>query len=75
MGIAKIEVIGANARFYLYVDQQSFDRGHPADRLIVAKIILPLDSVPECIRQAMEITLGQTTEKVVGAIKRLAAIH
>lgn len=70
-GIAKIEIIGPCARFFMYADQASLTDG-TAERVIVAKFVLPIEAIPECIRQAIEATssyaVGQITRTVQTAL-------
>ena len=68
MGIAKIEVIGPNARFFMYADQGSLD-GDGADRVIVAKFILPVEAIPKCIKQALDATAGYAVEAIVDRVR------
>jgi hypothetical protein len=74
-GIARIEIIGHNARFFLYSEQSSFDQNQPPDRYIVAKIIIPLEDLPEAIRKAMAVSVGEAANTVVGTLKKLVALH
>lgn len=74
-GVARIEILGHNARFYLHVDQNSFDPGRPPDRFIVAKIVVPLDSLPEMIRQTLAVTVAEATSKLVETAKGFAHMN
>lgn len=48
-GCGRVEIIGDTiARFWMYVDQRSPTGDH--ERLVVAKITMPIECVPEAIR-------------------------
>ena len=73
--IDRHEVIGHNVRFYLSVDQNSFDPDRPPDRFIVAKLIVPFESLPDMIRKSIAVIMGSAVEKVTGAIKSAARLN
>lgn len=74
MGIAKIEIIGPCARFSLFCDQTPCGGG-PVERHIVAKFVLPLEAIPECIRQAVEATASHTVGVIAGKISSALHLH
>lgn len=74
-GIAKVEITGHNARFYLYVDQNSFDPGREPDKFIVAKIIIPLENLPEAIKIATEASVTPLVDAAVSTLKRLVKMN
>lgn len=51
-GLGAIEDLGSAVRFHFYVKQTPEDGG-PQERVTVAKLILPKDSVPDTIMQAL----------------------
>lgn len=59
-GVGDIQVMGANARVTLYVDQQALGE-RPAERIVVAKLIFPVDAIPACINSIMKATWHQLT--------------
>lgn len=69
-GIARIDIIGHNARFYLYMDQNSFVPDAPPDRFIVAKIIVPLENLPGMIEQAVR---ASGDHGAVQALRKIAS--
>jgi hypothetical protein len=75
MGIAKIEIIGPNARFFMYSDQASLnDAG--IERVIVAKFVLPVEAIPKCIKQALDATASHTVSVIVNQVRgAMEALH
>jgi len=72
MGVAKVEIIGPCARFFMYADQATF-RSDVIERVIVAKFVVPLEAIPECIRKAVEATAGHAIGQLSGLVK--TALH
>lgn len=58
-GIASIEAIGPCARFTLFVDSTIAEANGAPCRNIVVKVILPMDALPGCIRQAIGFAAAQ----------------
>ena len=53
-GIAEIEIIGPCARFILYVDQHPIGDGDAGrERVVVAKVVMPVEAIPPAIRLMM----------------------
>lgn len=48
-GCGKVEILGSCARFWMYVDQEA-PNGSAPDRVVVAKIMMPIECVPEALR-------------------------
>jgi hypothetical protein len=67
-GIGRIQIVGQNARFFLYVQDGD-------ERVIVSKVVIPLENLPEAIRLAMEVTVGETSQKITGALRRMMSVH
>lgn len=57
-GVGKVEILGPNARIWLYVDQESSGR---TERIVVAKIIVPLESIPGAIKVVLIATAKRLT--------------
>jgi hypothetical protein len=53
-GIACIERVGPCARFVLFSDQTMVEAGNVKARVIVRKIIIPMDALPGAIAQATD---------------------
>lgn len=52
-GIDHIEMAGNSCcRFYVYTDHTPID-GSPPERVLVAKIVIPLDELPKAIRKTL----------------------
>lgn len=68
-GIAEIEQVGCCVRFVLYSDQRVWEAGSNS-RVIVRKIILPIDALPHAIKQATDFLALRTIE-AVGNVFRL----
>lgn len=58
-GIASIEAVGPCARFTLFVDSRVPEAGGAPCRNVVVKVILPLEALPTCIRQAIVFAAAQ----------------
>lgn len=54
-GIGDIQILGHNARITLYVDQGGRG-GHPAERVVVAKLLVTLESIPSGILDVIRAT-------------------
>jgi hypothetical protein len=54
-GIGDIQVMGHNARIILYVDQGG-SGGVPAERVVVAKLFVTLESIPSGILDVIKAT-------------------
>jgi hypothetical protein len=74
MGIASIEIMGPNARFFMYADQTPVGGG-PVERHIVAKLVLPIENIPECIRKAIEATASHTVVTITKKIEAIVQVH
>lgn len=59
-GVGDIQVMGTNARITLYVDQQAMG-ARPAERIVVAKLIFPIDAIPACMNSIIKATWHQLT--------------
>lgn len=71
-GLSHVELIGGGcARFVLYSNQSN---GEAVDRLVVARIVMPLEAVPDAIRKALA---AASHEIVAGALQRMIplAVH
>jgi hypothetical protein len=56
-GIGDIQILGHNARITLYADHHaSGDR--PAERVIVARLVVSIDTIPSGIKDVMKATWG-----------------
>ena len=53
-GIAAVEPLYPCARFVLYVDHTSIDGSAP-ERIVVAKLICPLEGLPAVVRQILNV--------------------
>lgn len=71
-GIGRIQIVGQNARFFLYIGNGT--DGMP-ERMVVARVVIPLENLPEAIRMAMEVTIGHTSEKITGTLRKMAGLH
>lgn len=69
-GVAKIEQIGPCARFVLFTDQTMWEAGNIRARVIVKKIIIPIDALPYSIKQATDF-LAMRAMNAVGNVFRL----
>jgi len=67
-GIHRIEVKGDQALFTLYEDQASEFGG--IERRLVAKFLLPIEAIPECIRQAAEVAAAHVVGMVGRGVQR-----
>lgn len=56
--LGRIEILGKNARFVLYVKHYS-DEGAAPINLIVAKVIMPIDVIPGAIARTL-FAIGQS---------------
>lgn len=56
-GIGDIQIMGHNARITLYADQGG-SGGLPAERVVVAKLFVTLESIPSGIKDVMKATWG-----------------
>lgn len=62
-GIACIEQVGPCARFILFSDQTFLESG-VATRVVVRKIIIPIDALPAAIKQAADFTSARAFANV-----------
>ncbi len=53
-GIAKIEQIGPCARFVLYAEQGLPELGGATVRVVVGKVVIPIEALPAAIKMAAE---------------------
>lgn len=53
-GIHSIQIMGPNARFTFYVDQDG-------ERVAVEKLVIAVDAIPECIRATIAATWNRLT--------------
>ena len=67
-GIAAIEIAGPCARFVLFADQTVMEAGTPA-RVIVRKIIIPMDAIPGAIKQAADFVALRARNAVGNVLK------
>lgn len=67
-GIGRIQIVGQNARFFLYIQDGN-------ERSVVAKIVIPLENLPEAIRMAVEATFGAASERVVCSMRRMISLN
>lgn len=56
-GIGDIEILGRNARLTFYVDHRA-TADRPAERVIVARFIVAIDTIPSGIKDVMKATWG-----------------
>ena len=68
-GIACIERVGSCARFVLFAEQTILEAGCPA-RVVVRKIIIPMDALPAAVCHAAEF-LGMRVINAVGNVFKL----
>jgi hypothetical protein len=56
-GIGDIQILGHNARIILYVEQGG-SGGIPVERVIVAKLLVTLESIPSGLKDVVKATWG-----------------
>lgn len=66
-GIGKIEIVGPCARFIFFSEQTIPEIGQSA-RVIVRKLVVPMDVVPEAIQQTMRFMTAQSIERIANVI-------
>jgi hypothetical protein len=66
-GIGDIEILGHNARITLYVDQGGRG-GAPVERVVVAKLLVTLESIPSGIKDVVMAT--RYTRRAIDAMAR-----
>lgn len=70
LGIGAIEILGPCARFVLYSEQTSAAETAP-ENIIVCKIVIPIDAVPDCINFTVRTLAAKWTREVVKRYVRL----
>jgi hypothetical protein len=53
-GIGRIEQVGPCARFILFSDQTLYELGNTPSRVVVRKLVVPIDALPSAIKQATD---------------------
>lgn len=72
-GIADIEFVsGCIARFTLYVESKGLIESAPPDRLVVARIAIPISALPCAIQQTLAFLSGNALGEVFETVQRLA---
>jgi hypothetical protein len=66
-GLGAIELLeGGCVRFYLYVSQMA-DAGEETDRVVAARIVMPLEAVPDAVQRTINATAAaQKAIPIVG---------
>jgi hypothetical protein len=54
-GCGKVDIVGPCARFYFYAEQDSLGMG--IERVVVAKIVMPIELVPAALKLAQDMLL------------------
>lgn len=72
-GIADIEFVsGCIARFTLYVESKGLTESAPPDRLVVARIAIPISALPFAIQQTLAFLGGHPFGEMVEMAQNLA---
>lgn len=73
-GIGDIQILGHNARITLYADHHATgDRS--AERVIVARLVVALDTIPSGIKDVMKATWGLINHTLAMEVTEAASRH
>lgn len=68
-GIAEIEFLGGCiARFTFFVESKGLSEDAPPDRLVVARIAIPIAELPHAVQQTLAFLAGHTIGETVAQI-------
>ena len=59
-GVGQVEILGHNARITFFVEQEAVGGG-PPDKIVIAKLVIAIADIPECIKEIAEATWSRLT--------------
>lgn len=59
-GVAKVDLMGPNARITLYVKQHGTN-GDPDENVVVGRIVLAIEDIPGCVKTVLLATCKRVT--------------
>ena len=67
--IQNIEIVGSCARFVLYAEHSVPELGGKIVRVVISKIVMPMDSIPLCVQQATGFMAARTIERIANVVR------